>query len=386
MSTVHNSVVLITFTAVWVLLFYAYIGYPVLVTAFARRERRAQQIGVYPRVTLVFCAHNEEAVLPAKIANCQALDYPAELLEFCVGSDGSTDGTNALLQSWARDPRVRLTLSAKRVGKTALLNCMIPTATGEVILFSDASTLFSPDAVRRHVAHYVDPRVGCVGGDLVFANTARSSVSNAHGAYWRYERHLRRCESSLGVLACVAGANYSMRHALWRAVEPHFADDCNSPLNVIEQGYRVVYDPEATAREVAAESSEGLMRRRVRMVTRDLEAILARPTLLNPFRFPGVAWSLWSHKLLRWLGAPLLVLLLISNLFLLHHPLFQAILGIQIAFYALSIAGYFLQGKGRSRWLSLPLYFSLSNVATLLGVANVCRHKQAATWQPGGAG
>ena len=273
-----------------------------------------------PRVTLVFCAHNEEEVLPDKIANCISLDYPSHLMEFCVGSDGSSDATNILLEEWARDPRVRLTLSPQRVGKTALLNRIVPTATGEVVLFSDASTLFSPEAVRRHVSHYADPTVGCVGGDLDFVNTARTQVSGGHGAYWRYERHLRQCESSLGILAYVAGANYSIRRSLWRAIAPHFSDDGNSPLNVIEQGYRVVYDPEATAREVAAESGRGLMKRRVRMVTRDLEAVLARRTLLNFTRFPGVAWSLWSHKLLRWFGAPLLVLLLITNLFLLAAP------------------------------------------------------------------
>jgi hypothetical protein len=154
---------------------------------------------------------------------------------------------------------------------------------------------------------------GCVGGTLEFVNTDQSPVSNAHGAYWRYERHLRECESALGILAYVAGAHYSLRRALWKEVPPHFADDCNSPLNIIEQGYQVVYASEARAREVAAESSGGLMKRRVRMVTRDLEATLARPMLLNPFRYPGVAWSLWSHKLLRWLVAPLLVLLLFSQ-------------------------------------------------------------------------
>jgi poly-beta-1,6-N-acetyl-D-glucosamine synthase len=132
------------------------------------------------------------------------------------------------------------------------------------------------------------PRVGCVGGGLIFVNTGQSPVSGGHGAYWRYERYLPRCESSLGILAQVAVANYSMRQALWRPAEPHFADDCNSPLNVIEQGYRGVYDPEASAREVAAESTEGLMRRRVCMVTRDLEATLLRPALLNPSRFPAL--------------------------------------------------------------------------------------------------
>jgi cellulose synthase/poly-beta-1,6-N-acetylglucosamine synthase-like glycosyltransferase len=333
---------------------------------------------------VVFCAHNEADILPEKIANCCALDYPADRLEFCVGSDGSTDETNALLQSWAKKAHVRLTLNHHREGKTTLLNRIVPTARGEIVLFSDASTLFAPDAVRCHVAQYADPQIGCVGGDLEFVNTTRSPVSGAHGMYWRYESHLRRCESSLGILAYVAGAHYSMRRKLWRTVAPHFADDCNSPLNVIEQGYRVIYDPQAIAQEVAAESSPGLMRRRIRMVTRDLEATLARPTLLNPLWFPGVAWSLWSHKVLRWLGAPLLIVLFISNLFLLERPLFQGMLVLQVAFYALSVLGYLLQDKTSSRWLSLPLYFSLSNLATLLGLINILQHKRAATWQPGG--
>ena len=375
---------LIAFLASCLLIFYVYVGYPLLVTLWARQRTRPRKTAVLPRVTLVFCAHNEAAVLPEKIANCCALDYPAGLLEFCVGSDGSTDGTNALLQTWSADPRVRLLLNPKREGKTMLLNRIVPTAKGDVILFSDASTLFMPETVRRHVSHYADPTVGCVGGDLDFVNAARSPVSGAHGVYWRYESHLRQCESSLGILAYVAGANYSMRRELWRTVAPHFADDCNSPLNVIEQGYRVVYDPQATAQEVAAESSQGLMRRRVRMVTRDLEATLARPALLNPLRSPGVAWSLWSHKVLRWLGAPLLVVLFVSNLFLLERPLFQGILVLQVAFYILSLVGYLLQGKTSSRWLSLPLYFGLSNLATLLGLMNILQRKRAATWQPGG--
>lgn len=383
---VLNTIASLVFAASLFLLFYVYLGYPFLVATFARRGRGPLNSETFPQVSLVFCAHNEAAVLPEKISNCNTLHYPADRLTFYVGSDGSQDGTNALLQSWAEDSRVHLTLSPERVGKTALLNRIIPSMSGEIILFSDASTLFAPDAVLHHTMHYTDPTVGCVGGDLAFVNTTRSPVSGAHGAYWRYERHLRQCESSLGILAYVPGANYSMRHALWRSVPPHFADDCNSPLNVIEQGCRVVYEPKATACEVAAESSEGLMRRRVRMVTRDFEATLARPVLLNPFRFPGVAWSLWSHKVLRWLGAPALMALFVSNLFLLDQPFFRVALVLQTVLYLLGVVGYLCRQKVRSRWLSLPLYFGLSNLATLLGLTNVLRRKRAATWQPGGTG
>ena len=157
-------VALIAFLVSGFLLFYVYVGYPVLVTMCARQRTRHRPLAVYPKVTVVFCAHNEAEVLPEKIANCALLDYPADRLEFCVGSDGSTDETNALLQSWAGEARVRLILNLHREGKTTLLNRMVPSAKGEIVLFSDASTLFAPDAVRCHVAHYADPQVGCVGG------------------------------------------------------------------------------------------------------------------------------------------------------------------------------------------------------------------------------
>jgi cellulose synthase/poly-beta-1,6-N-acetylglucosamine synthase-like glycosyltransferase len=378
-------VAVIAFSAGWLLVFYVYVGYPAVVTLLGRPGRRHLSLTSLPRVTVVFCAHNEESVLAEKIENCRSLDYPRDLLEFCVGSDGSTDSTNAVLEAWVRDDaRVRLTRSPQRVGKTSLLNQIVPSASGDVILFSDASTLFVPEAVRRHVVHYADPHIGCVGGGLDFTNTDSSPVSGGHGAFWRYERHLRKCESNIGILACVAGANYSMRRALWRSVQPHFADDCNSPLNVIEQGFRVVYDESAMAREVAAESSRGLMSRRVRMVTRDLDAILSRPALLNPARFLGVSWSLWSHKLLRWLSAPLLVALLVGNVFLMDRALFRETLALQVGFYIMALVGYLLRSRSKSRVLSLPLYFSLSNAAALLGLANVLGRRPATTWQPGG--
>jgi biofilm PGA synthesis N-glycosyltransferase PgaC len=170
-ASTSQDFALIVLAAGWFLLAYSYAWYPLLLTALARRPTTARWRGAGPRVTMVCCAHNEEAALPDKIANCQALDYPADRLEFCVGSDASTDGTNGLLQAWAaRDPRVRLTLSAQRTGKTAWLNEMVPTATGAVVLFSDASTLFAVDAVCRHAAHYGNPAIGCVGGGLDFVN------------------------------------------------------------------------------------------------------------------------------------------------------------------------------------------------------------------------
>jgi cellulose synthase/poly-beta-1,6-N-acetylglucosamine synthase-like glycosyltransferase len=335
-------------------------------------------------VSLVFCVHNELPILPRKLENCLSLSYPRDRLEILAGSDASTDGSNELLAAAREQGLLRTVLQATRTGKTALLNRVVEQATGEILIFTDASTLLSPDAVSRHVRHYADPGVGCVGGDLRFTNIARGGVSAGHGLYWRYESWIRCRESTLGTLAYVSGANYSMRRALWKPVPPEFADDCVSPLNVVAARRRVSYDPEADAEEVASESTDGLFTRRVRMVTRDLEATLRFGFLLNPFNRPGLALSLVSHKLLRWLVPVALVLLLMVSLALAHRPLYLALFLVQLAFYGLGAVAWLRRDRPKSFFLTVPLYFSVSNLGAFRGLLNVLLRRRIGIWRPVG--
>ena len=374
------------FWALCAVVLYVYLGYPLLVVALARASRAAAPAAdaSLPSVTLFFCVHNEKAILDAKIANCASIDYPRDRLSILAASDGSTDGSAEALQRLEEAGTLKAVIQPFRSGKTRLLNRAIETVRTDLVLFTDASTLLRPGAVRAHARHYADPGIGCVGGDLDFVNVGRGGVSAGHGLYWRYEAAIRRAESDLGILAYVSGANYSMRRALWKAVPDEFADDCVSPLNVVASGKRVLYDPDAVAEEVASESQRGLFARRVRMVTRDLDATLRHARLMNPFRTGGVALSLVSHKLLRWLVAPALVLILVASAMLAARPLYAALFAAQVVFYGLALVASLGGGRPRSPVLSIPLYFSVSNLGALRGLVNVLLRRRIGVWQPVG--
>jgi cellulose synthase/poly-beta-1,6-N-acetylglucosamine synthase-like glycosyltransferase len=364
---------------------YVYVGYPAMVAALATlKESPPTDHALCPVVTLVFCVHNENPILEEKIRNCLALDYPRDRLEIVAGSDASTDGSEALLAHYQERGLLRACLQEERSGKTALLNRTVDLARGDILLFTDASTLLRRDGIRAHVRMYADPRVGCVGGELEFTNRLKGGVSAGHGFYWRYESWIRRSESTLGILAYVPGANYSMRRTLWRPVPPQFADDCVSPLNVVSSGHRVLYAPDAVAEEVASETPKGLFARRVRMVTRDLDATLRHAFLLNPLRHGAVALSLLSHKLLRWLVPIPLGLILLLNFALAGTPFFAALLILQLSFYGMAVLGLLLGGRPRSPWLSIPLYFCVSNLGAVRGLINVLLRRRMGVWQPAG--
>ena len=379
-------------TLFWILcglVVYVYAGYPLLVVALARTRRVAppEEPSPLPTVTLIFCVHNEQAILDAKIDNCRAIDYPKDRLTILAASDGSTDGSAERLNELEGQGVLRALVQPTRSGKTTLLNRAVEMVSTDLVLFTDASTLLRPASLRRHVRHFSDPGVGCVGGDLDFINVGRGGVSAGHGLYWRYEAAIRRAESDLGMLAYVSGANYSMRRTLWKPVPGEFADDCISPLNVVAAGHRVVYDPEAVAEEVASESQRGLFARRVRMVTRDLDATLRHGHLLNPFRYGGVTLSLLSHKLLRWLVSPALVLILALNTALAGlagRPLYGALLAAQMSFYTLAFVASLGSGRPKSPLLSVPLYFCVSNLGALRGLVNVVLRRRIGVWQPVG--
>jgi len=366
--------------------FYVYAGYPLLVIMLARRRRGTDpgEPSPLPTVTLIFCVHNEEVILDTKIANCGSIDYPEGRLTILAASDGSTDGSAEQLREFERQGLLKALIQPFRTGKTPLLNRALESVDTDLVLFTDASTLLRPATLRRHVRHYSDPAVGCVGGDLDFVNVGRGGVSAGHGLYWRYEAAIRRAESDLGILAYVSGANYSMRRDQWKPVPGEFADDCISPFNVVAAGRRVVYDPEAVVEEVASESQRGLFARRVRMVTRDLDATLRHARLMNPFRHGGVALSLVSHKLLRWLVSLALPIIFALSAVLAARPLYAALLAAQAAFYGLAFVASLGSGRPKSPLLSLPLYFCVSNLGALRGLVNVLLRRRIGVWQPVG--
>ena len=364
--------------------FYAFAGYPLTIGLLAWvSPKPVKKDGIAPKVSVIICAYNEEAVIGEKIENSLALDYPKEQIEIIVASDCSTDRTDQIVSEYA-GRGVRLLTLTERKGKTAAQNLAVTRAEGEIIVFSDASILLEPDSIRNLVRNFSDPAVGCVSCEDKTVSIRDGKAVEDEGLYVKYEMLLRRWESSFGSLVGASGCFYGLRKPLWRHPEDFLVVDFTTALDVREQGYRTVSEPEAIAYVKTVASSDKEFARRVRTATRGLVGLLHKRRLLNPFRFGFFSFQLFSHKLLRFLAPFLLILLMIANVALVSEgALYVGVLAVQGAFYAGACVGFFLKEKPDApRAFSFPLYFVMVNWAILVAWVRVMQGKTDATWAP----
>jgi cellulose synthase/poly-beta-1,6-N-acetylglucosamine synthase-like glycosyltransferase len=240
---------------VWV-----YLGYPVVLGLVATLRRRpVQRRAVEPRVSLVICAYNEERDIRNKLEETLACDYPGDRLEVIVASDGSTDRTDDIVQEFVRRyaPRVRLLRVEGRGGKTVAQNAAVQAATGDILVFSDVTTVYAPGTIRAMVENFADPRVGCVAGDLHYEKDPRNPSAQGRALFWSYERQLRIWESQVHSIIGVAGCAYAMRRELYRPLDPGAISDFVQPGTVTERGWRTVLEPQALAYEPVESHSLG---------------------------------------------------------------------------------------------------------------------------------
>ena len=345
----------------------------------SRRERRVSRAHAeeLPGVTFVIAAYNEESSLPAKIANLRQTSYPIEKLQIIFVSDGSTDRTNELLKSIS-EPFVETILLPQRSGKPTALNYGVERAKHGILVFSDASTLFAPNAVSNLVRHFSDSRIGAVCGSVQLLGSEESEQTE--GIYWRFEKILRLMESRLGATVNASGAIYALRKKCFvplRAVD--LVDDFLIPMNARKLGYRVIEDPEAVATEFSASTVRDEFTRRARLAVGSFRA-LQTLQLASLRGFGGFAF--FSHKFLRWLLPFLLVTMLVSNTALLGTPLCQAVFAAQMVFYLWALLGYVFRERMKKVRFALLAYFLLTvHIAFLVGFWQCLFGEQKSTWE-----
>lgn len=372
------------FWACFFLVVYTYLLYPVvlfLASATARRWGRSAVApggGVLPSVSLVIAAHNEERYLTDKLANLAALDYPRDRLEILFVSDGSTDGTNEILGRAAQAGTITLVTLPSRGGKSNALNQAVPRAKHDVLVFSDAATLFAPDAVREMVQHFADPRVGVVCGALQFQASAESRQTE--GLYWRYESLLRLMESRIGVTLTASGAIYALRRECFVPLSADtLVEDLVVPMTARRLGFRVLYDPNARGTDFAAPTVAGEFSRRVRIATGSFRALGG---LLRGPLDPVTAFAFVSHKLLRWMLPFLLIGMLVTSATMVDSPLYRALFVLQVLFYAWALAGYLLRPRiQRIRYALVPYYLLAIHVAFLVGFVRYLCGRREIEWR-----
>lgn len=368
------------------LIFYTYIFYPVILLILSRLVRRkggGADGNFIPRVSMIIAAYNEAAVIGEKIDNCLNLDYPGDKIEFLFGSDGSIDDTEKIAAGYP-DERIRLFPFPQHRGKIFVLNDLILHAKGEIVVFSDANTIYNRDAIKRLVGHFTDLNIGGVCGGLKLVNPNQGSAGFGEGLYWSYEVLLKRLESRIYSVVGANGGIYAVRRDLLKPLplERAVMDDFLIPLRITELGYRVVYEPKAVGQEDASYSIKDEFKRKVRIGAANYYSLYYIYPLLNPAA-GYTALFLWSHKVVRWFVPFLLLFAFISNLVIIDFMPFRALFALQFIFYLLALLGFIvdLSGLKKLRILSIPYYFVMVNTALLLGFLKFATRSQKVAWE-----
>jgi cellulose synthase/poly-beta-1,6-N-acetylglucosamine synthase-like glycosyltransferase len=364
---------------------YTYVGFPTIVLMRGRlRPAPYRTADITPTVSLLVAAHNEAGGIARRLENALALDYPADRLEIVVASDGSGDETEAIVATYA-ERGVRL-LRLARQGKAFALNAAVAASTGEILVFSDANSLYANDAVRRLVRPFADPSVGGVAGNQRYRPGSASDATTAgEQVYWDFDRLLKEAESRAGSTISATGAIYAVRRTLFRGVPVGVTDDFAVSTSVIAQGHRLVFAADAVAWEPVAGSGGVEWGRKVRIMTRGLRGVYERRALLDPRRHGFYSLQLLSHKVLRRLvGIPLIAMALLApSLWNQGRAYRLAAIG-QWLFYGLGVAGIAMgrRGQVRHRLLAAPSFFVMVNAAALTAAWNVVRGRRIDRWDP----
>ena len=363
------------------LMLYSYAGYPasLYLIALFRKDRVARGGGL-PDVTLIITAHNEEKRIASKIENTLALTYPREKLQIIVASDGSSDGTNAIVAR-RREEGIELLALRERGGKESAQKEAVAAARGDILVFSDVATILDPWGLERIVSGFADPTVGCVSSeDRLVGEDGRPS---GEGMYVQYEMWLRRLESRVNSLVGLSGSFFAARRTVCLDFSETMQSDFRTLLNSVMMGLRGISEPEAIGyyRDIADRSRE--FDRKVRTVVRGLTVFFRHLELLNVFKYGLFSYQLFCHKLLRWLVPVFLAVILASSAVLaVKSELFLLLLLGQSVFYGLAAWGLKESRGGGGTITRVPAYFLTVNASIFVAWWRYLRRERIVMWNP----
>ncbi|MCK4587537.1 MAG: glycosyltransferase family 2 protein, partial [Gammaproteobacteria bacterium] len=341
---------------------YAYVGYPLVLFIIGKCVKRPPNIDtvVTPSISILIPAHNEERVIKEKLENVLALEYPEDKIEILIISDGSTDATESIVEAYEQTGKVKLFRSTERKGKANALNIGLSNATGDVLVFMDASMELKNNALIEITRRFNDPAIGCISGEDFIPE------SGGEGAYGRYELWLRNLESRISSIVGASGSFYAQRREICVPFVEGLAPDFLSVLNTVEKGYRAITEPAAIGTMASVKNAQDEFQRKVRTLLRGMTTLFYKKQLLNPFLFGFFVFELISHKLMRWMVPFFLIAILVTNIYLLDQALYKIIFVLQAVFYLFAIlAGLKLVGLNNTLIGKIPLYFVNVNLAII---------------------
>ncbi len=362
-------------------IFYAYIGYPIVLYAIRKVSGYSNNINrdgsdYEPGISIIIPVFNEEKIIGEKIENMRLLNYPEDKLEILIVSDGSTDRTGEIVER-KLDSVVKFFKLPERSGKAAALNLGLKEAVNEIIVFSDASILLDHNALKNIVRNFQDFRIGCISGE------DHIPEAGGEGIYGKYELFIRKQESALHSIVGASGSFYAQRSHLCDSFEDGMAPDFLSVLKTVEKGYRAVTEPRAFGTMASLKDTRGEFNRKVRTLIRGMAALFYKTNLLNPFKYGLFSFELISHKIMRWLVPFFLVSLFLSNLFLLDDNMYLLFFISQCLFYLTALIAVFkYMNFDKKIYGKIALYFITVNVAILYAWLKYLSGVRQDIWDP----
>lgn len=376
------------------LIFYAYIGYGILLFFLVRIKRlfngksNSVDTEYEPEVTLFVAAYNEKDYVDAKVNNSFSLEYPQNKVRQVWVTDGSDDGTPDLLKKYA-DRGVEVYHTPERGGKIGAMNRGMDFVKTPIVIFSDGNTMLGKESIRRIVNLFSNPKVGCVSGEKRIYD--KSGAAATEGIYWKYESTLKKWDAELYSVVGAAGELFAVRTNLFQKVEKDtLLDDFIISLRIAMQGYTIQYDPEAYAIEAPSANVKEELKRKVRIAAGGIQSIIRLKPLLNIFKYKTLSFQYISHRVLRWTIAPLsLPIIFLLNLWFasnygfgnfsnIYTPLFYA----QVLFYFMALLGWYLENRNiKVKILYIPYYFFIMNYAVWMGIKRYFKGQQSVNWE-----
>lgn len=363
-----------------VVILYAYIGYPFIIyvlSLFYRKSLRGKYI--YPRISVIISAYNEEKIIEEKIISLLQIDYPEERLEILIGSDGSTDSTDEIVSRFTNS-RIMLFRQEQRQGKPSMLNLLVAQAKGEILVFTDARQRLDRNALKELVKHFSDENVGSVSSALFYEDGEGAAKTQVGiGLYWEYEKFIRKCESRMGSMLGATGALYAIRRELFPVLPKGLLlDDIYIPMKIVERGFRAIFDKKAKVYDKVFKDPKDEFLRRTRTLAGNYQLFFHLKELFNPLK-GKISWQFFSHKFLRLIVPFLLITLFVSNAFLFAERFYGALFILQCLFYLSAISGSLL--KKKARVFDVPYMFCMLNAAAVIGLFRLLTRKQSILWE-----
>ena len=368
------------------MIFYPYVGYLAVlwfISLFISKKNKEDPAQLLPKVTLTISAYNEEDVIKDKILNSLALNYPKDLIEIVVVSDGSEDRTKDIVEQY-RDRGVILRHYNGRIGKTACLNKAVPLAKGDIIVFSDSNSNYDKDAICNLVRSFSDKNIGFVTGTTKYITNDNEDSMESVGLYSRIEKLTKTLESKISSCVGADGAIFAIRKDLYQPLKDYDINDFVIPLNVVKQGHRGILESNAFCNEKTASDIRGEFNRQVRITNRTIRAIFNNMVLMNPFRHGFFSFELFSHKLCKFLVPFFMLALFFTNIVSITQGLlYIIILILQICSYLIALFKYYERYLiGLSTLASASHTFITVNLAILLGWLQYSKGETYTTWSP----